>query len=173
MSTKNNPGAYDCYANAEPDEPMFVLLGRDRHAPALVWLWRALREIEGTEDQAKLDEANACSMDMIRWQADHGRKTTGVGVAALAGVMELIRAANHAVKNPPNDATGETTMRLFLSQVPFDNEVRQANFEGLVKDFEDCVRSDEMKGGGHHEDIPGIEADLAEARQALFAALKL
>lgn len=29
MGTKNNPGAFDCYANAEPDEPMFVLLARD------------------------------------------------------------------------------------------------------------------------------------------------
>lgn len=36
MGTKNNPGAFDCYANAEPDEPMFVLLGRDKHAPAPV-----------------------------------------------------------------------------------------------------------------------------------------
>lgn len=36
MGTKNNPGRYDCYANAEPDEPMFVLLGHDRHAATLV-----------------------------------------------------------------------------------------------------------------------------------------
>lgn len=39
MGTKNNPGAYDCYANAEPDEAMFVLLGRDKHAGLLVTLW--------------------------------------------------------------------------------------------------------------------------------------
>ena len=39
MGTKNNPGTFDCYANAEGDEPMFVLLGRDKHAPTLVWLW--------------------------------------------------------------------------------------------------------------------------------------
>ena len=29
MATKNNPGKFDCYTNAEPDEPMFILLGRD------------------------------------------------------------------------------------------------------------------------------------------------
>ncbi len=45
MATKNNPSEYDCYANAEPDEPMFVLLGRDKHAPTLVWLWSTLREL--------------------------------------------------------------------------------------------------------------------------------
>jgi hypothetical protein len=29
MGTKSNPGPFDCYAKAEPDEPMFVLLARD------------------------------------------------------------------------------------------------------------------------------------------------
>ncbi|HAW11807.1 MAG TPA: aspartate decarboxylase, partial [Chloroflexi bacterium] len=29
MGTKNNPGKFDCYDDAHPDEPMFVLLGRD------------------------------------------------------------------------------------------------------------------------------------------------
>jgi hypothetical protein len=28
MGTKNVPGKFDCYANALPDEPTFVLLGR-------------------------------------------------------------------------------------------------------------------------------------------------
>ena len=26
MGTKNNPGKWDCYANAEPDEPMIKLV---------------------------------------------------------------------------------------------------------------------------------------------------
>lgn len=43
MGTKNNPGAYDCYANAEPDEPMFILLGRDRHAAEVVRYWVYLK----------------------------------------------------------------------------------------------------------------------------------
>lgn len=29
MGTKNNPGKYDCYAKLEPDEPHFVLRGKD------------------------------------------------------------------------------------------------------------------------------------------------
>jgi hypothetical protein len=33
MGTKRNPGLSDCYAKAEADEPMFVLLARDKHAP--------------------------------------------------------------------------------------------------------------------------------------------
>ena len=97
MSTKNNPGAYDCYANAAPDEPMFVLLGRDKHAPTLVWLWAALRELD-QEDPAKVKEAQQCMADMLTWQHKHGRKTIGIGHAALVGSMELVRAINWLMK---------------------------------------------------------------------------
>ena len=63
MATKNNPGAYDCYANAAPDEPLFVLLGRDRHAPMLVRLWARMREEEG-EAPEKVAEARSCAAAM-------------------------------------------------------------------------------------------------------------
>src|ERR1044072_2239185 len=65
LGTKNNPGKFDCYANADPDEPMFVLLGRDKHAPTLVWLWSTLRELDN-EDPAKVQEARECCFDMMR-----------------------------------------------------------------------------------------------------------
>jgi hypothetical protein len=68
MATKNNPGAYDCYANAFPDEPMFVLLARDRTAPSTVRYWVQQRQMEGKTDQAKLDEALACADAMEAWQ---------------------------------------------------------------------------------------------------------
>lgn len=60
MATKNNPGQFDCYKSAHPDEPMFVLLGRDRHAPTLVRIWALLRARE-KEDEAKLAEAFKCA----------------------------------------------------------------------------------------------------------------
>ena len=44
MGTKNNPGRFDCYANADRDEPMFVLLGRDVHAHSAVRKWSDDRE---------------------------------------------------------------------------------------------------------------------------------
>ena len=66
MGTKNNPGKFDCYKNAEPDEPMFVLLARDRHAPELVRLWAQMREDEG-ENPAKVVEARDCAGAMERW----------------------------------------------------------------------------------------------------------
>jgi len=60
MGTKNKPGKFDCYANARPDEPLFVLLGRDRHAAGLVRLWALLRAKDG-EDPEKVAEALACA----------------------------------------------------------------------------------------------------------------
>jgi hypothetical protein len=121
MGTKLNPGAYDCYANAEPDEPMFVLLGRDKHAPTLVWLWAALRELD-QEDAAKVAEARDCVTAMLTWQRDHGRAPGGLGSAALAAVLELIRAANESVRIAVNQPTSEAQVRLFLAETVFDFE---------------------------------------------------
>lgn len=72
MGTKNNPGEYDCYANADDDEPMFVLLGRDRHAPALVEAWAQAREREG-EDAAIVAEARACAEAMRAFRVERRR----------------------------------------------------------------------------------------------------
>lgn len=43
MGTKNNPGKYDCYVKAEPDEPLFTVLGRDPLGADFVALWAAMR----------------------------------------------------------------------------------------------------------------------------------
>jgi hypothetical protein len=70
MGTKNNPGDFDCYENADPDEPMFVLLGRDRMAPALVRQWANQREAE-MELPAKVAEARRCADAMEAWKESH------------------------------------------------------------------------------------------------------
>lgn len=73
MGTKNNPGTFDCYENAEPDEPMFVLLARDKHAPELVRTWARHRHsiAESEEDFAKVQEALACALAMEQWRSLH------------------------------------------------------------------------------------------------------
>ncbi len=69
MGTKTNPGQYDCYANAEPDEPMFVLLARDPIAPILVEIWAQLRaEASQTDDSAMVEEAEDCATAMRDWR---------------------------------------------------------------------------------------------------------
>jgi len=75
MATKNNPGKFDCYENAEPDEPMFILLARDKDAPALVDHWANKREADG-EDEAKVAEARLCAENMRQWRlANRGSKS--------------------------------------------------------------------------------------------------
>jgi hypothetical protein len=39
MSTKFNPGEFDCYAAAKQHEEMFILLARDRSGPWTVRMW--------------------------------------------------------------------------------------------------------------------------------------
>jgi len=63
MSSKREPGEYNCYERAGDEEEMFVLLGRDRHAGALVRLWAEMREREG-EDPMVVAEARECAERM-------------------------------------------------------------------------------------------------------------
>ncbi len=125
MGTKNNPGVFDCYANADPDEPMFVLLGRDKHAPTLVWLWAVLRELDG-EDPNKVLEARTCCAEMMTWASDRKRPVVGFGQATLAGVLELIRSVNGAAKllgdEHKNKATDVDFLRMILAETRFQED---------------------------------------------------
>lgn len=65
MGTKNNPGKWDCYDKAEPDEPMFVLLARDPQAATLVRQWAHDRFRRRDFDKAV--EAMKCADAMEEW----------------------------------------------------------------------------------------------------------
>jgi hypothetical protein len=89
MGTKNNPGKFDCYHAAGPDEPMFVLLARDRIAPYLVSIWSSIRDddeeaaratfgqlvsnelpaYQHEPDTDKAAEAANCAVAMFAWRA--------------------------------------------------------------------------------------------------------
>lgn len=73
MGTKNNPPVFDCYAKADPDEPMFILLGRDPIAPLLVDLWADLREKAG-KDPYQVGEARLCADQMRDWLKRLGKE---------------------------------------------------------------------------------------------------
>jgi hypothetical protein len=74
MGSKNEPGQFDCYANALPDEPMFVLLARDPSAPDLIDQWATIRQgqiykgLRPQSDQALVDEAIQCAANMRYWR---------------------------------------------------------------------------------------------------------
>lgn len=77
MGTKNNPGSFDCYENALPDEPMFVLLARDPMAPHMVLDWAMKREEDiavgarSTSGRAMVAEARRCAHDMRAWRKEN------------------------------------------------------------------------------------------------------
>jgi hypothetical protein len=82
MGTKNNPGEFDCYANAEPDEPMFILLARDLEAPHLVRQWATARGMAllqkhggradlGKDEARQIKEAFDCADAMAEWRKEH------------------------------------------------------------------------------------------------------
>lgn len=77
MGTKNNPGSFDCYDAAHPDEPMFVLLARDESAADFVRKWADEREkairhgFKPESDMAKVAEARQCAKAMDIWKANH------------------------------------------------------------------------------------------------------
>lgn len=87
MATKEKPGEFDCYANALPNEPMFVLLARDEVAPHIVRIWNAVRcgdtlyamrcmneafEARGFDfrdlEDPKSVEAERCAEAMLDWK---------------------------------------------------------------------------------------------------------
>ncbi len=67
MGTKQNPGPHDCYAAAQPNEPLFILLARDPLAPILVDLWATLRTQQRPGDSDKAGEAYDTACDMREW----------------------------------------------------------------------------------------------------------
>lgn len=77
MGTKNNPGNFDCYGNALPDEPMFILLARDPSAPAIVKWWADAREAaidsgdRPESDRAMVEEARQCAKNMTAWRKEN------------------------------------------------------------------------------------------------------
>lgn len=98
MGTKNNPGAYDCYAKLDPDEPYFLLRGKDPAAPYLTKLWAASRmgneeavhnivEVMfadhavqarvSSEEHEKLTEAKACAGEMLVWRREREAANAG------------------------------------------------------------------------------------------------
>jgi hypothetical protein len=71
MTTKQNPGQFDCYAKLAADEPYFVLRAKDPLAPVLVELWAALRRLASEGEYSKLQEARNCAQTMRAWRREY------------------------------------------------------------------------------------------------------
>lgn len=73
MSTKSNPGPFNCYAAAFPDETIFTMLARDPAMPSTIQFWceqrRQLGKAETEDDLARIAAAYEESIAAIKWRA--------------------------------------------------------------------------------------------------------
>jgi len=87
MSTKQTPGAYDCYSKLAEDEPYFLLRAKDATAPGIVREWVRRRRNEAivkggtiTPDyERKLREAELCALEMDAWHGEHAMEIAAAG----------------------------------------------------------------------------------------------
>lgn len=75
MGTKNNPGPIDCYGDAAPDEPIFVLRANDETAALVVRIWAEIymaSKLQGgaldLKTARKYSEARDCATAMEHWR---------------------------------------------------------------------------------------------------------
>lgn len=97
MNTKNNPSVYDGHAKAQPDEPMFTLLGRDRVAPLLLALWvnyrRQILEADGamnTEEEIQLVEVLKLKNDFTHYLMKNNKRP--IPYPPMVSAYEDVRA---------------------------------------------------------------------------------
>lgn len=96
MGTKNNPAPFDCYPNADPDEPMFTLLGRDPAASFVVMLWADIRRRMGqAPDDPQLLEATACAADMECWANKVGKGAQVI--KAMTAMLETLHEGKASI----------------------------------------------------------------------------
>lgn len=84
MGTKNNPGAFDCHADAGPDEPTFTLRAKDPVAAEVIRFWIAMRkkhyydhpgEFDDHREHARWNSATFCAMQFEDWHNKHATGT--------------------------------------------------------------------------------------------------
>lgn len=105
MGTKLNPGEFDCYSKAEPNEELFTLRAKDSDASILVKMWAFFRMqqinagLRPESDRAQVSEAMRCATRMEIWHTayiqrekhlsleydNNGVPTTGPNSSIAAG----------------------------------------------------------------------------------------
>lgn len=73
MGTKSEPSRYDGYGKAEPNEPVFTLIGRDPAAPGLIRAW-VLHHQNAKTDGAQLMEALSVADEMDRYRMERDKR---------------------------------------------------------------------------------------------------
>lgn len=92
MATKEQELSHGCFADAAPNEPLFVLRSTDSKAPGLVREWARLYYAEKVADRQP--PRNASAEELQLFEAEQARRVNKHAEAlALADQMEAYRAA--------------------------------------------------------------------------------
>jgi hypothetical protein len=109
MGTKNHPSAFDCHAAADPDEEMFILLGRDPMAGALVRAWADMRE-HADEDPTKVKEARDVADKLDAWATKKGKSLIVSRDLSRGDMLTMLSDAMEDVEDFTDD-----TLRIMLA----------------------------------------------------------
>jgi hypothetical protein len=145
LGSKSNPGKFDCYSRAEPDEPVFVLLGRDPVASFVVEYWTMLRECLGKTEREVIDEARSCALEMQRWARFKGKEEQLAHALAAtpAGKETYKEYIQSAVRSKIDERTVERTRELeALCKRAADALASSIHLDG--QELDDLVR--ELRG---------------------------
>jgi hypothetical protein len=190
MGSKNEPGDFDCYHNALPDEPMFILLARDPSSPERVEDWATERQrlidkgFKPKSDQAMVDEAIRCAANMRRWrvvnngawrspspipEAPGGREEIIEECAEIARSMKMA-AAYANVYGRLSEAYGAVEVSI-LALKPQDGGSTVAN-EDISTNPAPRLHAFQAAGRREHEQpMPHRSADIVTALDAIEAQL--
>jgi len=163
MATKENPGRFDCYANARPNEPMFVLLGRDPVAWYLVLQWAELRiklALNQTDDD-QTEDAFKTAMALKEYAAEQGKDPNGVYTVTDVEKLNSLAKECHDISvskgfyDPP--PTFEQRLVLIHSEV---SEALEEHRDGRAPTDERYTKSRGGEGPSKPEGIPSEFADI-------------
>lgn len=170
MGTKLTPGRFDCYAKAEPDEPLFTLLARDKEAPGLVEQWAlSLRnEVHAgrkpLSDLIQADEAFACARAMRAWRAaNRAEPTTTIEVPGTTTAAEM--KAQYRPRRQPAEIEFAPDQRDARIK---DLEAELAAFRAARQVDEECLDHQAQRGKRDEIIIAVLTEKVAELQSDLF-----
>jgi hypothetical protein len=100
MWSKSKPGPFDRSTEAESEEPIFVLLGRDPVAFLLVSLWIGVHDVMGDNAPDVALDAAQCVLALEQWARTHGGNVERAADACLR-VLRHTRFADLAAHGMP------------------------------------------------------------------------
>lgn len=160
INTLETPGEFDAMANLRPDEPYFLLVGRDRLAPPLVQKWaddnreRALKDFQDghiTEERRDAELRKSTQAEAIGWAMQSyksgqraeklasGEKETYTGFKLDEATLrrDQLQSQRSRAVSALHNAMGETNDLLELLD---ETQAEEADLANVLRDVMGDIR---------------------------------